>query len=377
MIIGAGAAGFNLALAMMDDAFFEDKKVLLIDKSSKSENDRFWSYWEKRDGLFDDIISAKYGEGLFVGPTKEHVRFQLGDYRYKTLESGRFYTHAKMKIDEHPGFKLVKAEVLSTDEKEGSVAIKTDVDNYEALHVFDSRVDPGFYSSNSIKIWQHFKGWTIETSKNIFEANTFIMMDFSVARKGHTSFMYILPFSKNKALVEYTFFDHHPLQAKDYDPHLTSYIQNNLGLNKADFRIMDEELGIIPMTDYPFYKDSSKLITKIGTAGSWVKGSTGYSFGNAMRNGAKIVENLKNNQPPGYRLVNGRHLFYDAILLRVLDRYNGNGPDVFHQMFRKNPIERILKFLSEESCFSDELKIMISLVRREFTQVALMKFFGR
>ena len=47
------------------------------------------------------------------------------------------------------------------------------------------------------------------------------------------------------------------------------------------------------MTTYPFYKGSTKNITKIGTAGGWVKPSTGYSFKNCEKYSLRILDNIK------------------------------------------------------------------------------------
>lgn len=62
IIIGAGAAGLNLALAMNEDAFFKDKKILILDKDKKTENDRTWSFWEKGNGKWDHIVSKNMEE---------------------------------------------------------------------------------------------------------------------------------------------------------------------------------------------------------------------------------------------------------------------------------------------------------------------------
>ena len=40
IIIGNGLAGFQLALALSKDSFFNDKQIALIDKSHKTQNDK-------------------------------------------------------------------------------------------------------------------------------------------------------------------------------------------------------------------------------------------------------------------------------------------------------------------------------------------------
>lgn len=377
LIVGAGAAGFNLAICIAQDSFFDDKRILVLDKSSKSENDRFWSYWEKGKGKYDDIVTSIYPKGLFIGPDGSNLHLDLGTYNYKTLESGNFNAYAKDIIEKAPNIEITQAEVINVREKNGTVTTETSEGSFTSNHVFDSRIGPGFQSSNATKIWQHFKGWTIETKKDLFESETFTMMDFSVAKPEHTSFMYVLPFAKNKALIEYTFFDHQALKPEEYDSYLNAYISYQLGLSDDDFKIVDEEVGNIPMTDFPFHKESTSQIIKIGTAGSWVKGSSGYSFRNAIRNSEIITENLKANRHPSIGLIRKRHQFYDAVLLKVLDMYNDRGGDVFHQMFAKNPVERILNFLGEESTLLEEIKVMASLTRWEFTKAAAMNLLGR
>ena len=47
------------------------------------------------------------------------------------------------------------------------------------------------------------------------------------------------------------------------------------------------------MTNFPFENYNTQQVTKIGTAGGWVKGSTGYSFKHTEKKVTKIIANLK------------------------------------------------------------------------------------
>ena len=93
-IVGAGAAGLHLMMAMARDSWFDHKKILLIDKSEKSENDRTWCFWETSDGLWDKIIDHKWSSGKFISPEKE-LDLQLQPYFYKKLRGIDFYNHAR------------------------------------------------------------------------------------------------------------------------------------------------------------------------------------------------------------------------------------------------------------------------------------------
>ena len=56
IICGAGASGLLLANSMIEDDFFKDKKVLLIEKDNKSLNDRTWGFWDNKANVLDSII---------------------------------------------------------------------------------------------------------------------------------------------------------------------------------------------------------------------------------------------------------------------------------------------------------------------------------
>jgi len=80
-------------------------------------------------------------------------------------------------------------------------------------------------------------------------------MDFSVEQKGNTRFMYVLPISKNEALIEYTLFSHNHLENLEYENEIQKYIQK-LGIET--YKIVETEQGSIPMTCYPFWKKTLK-----------------------------------------------------------------------------------------------------------------------
>ncbi|MBK7886777.1 MAG: hypothetical protein IPJ86_05560 [Bacteroidetes bacterium] len=70
-IVGTGAAGLQLALSMLEDSFFQDKQVLLIDKEEKVSNDHTWCYWEKGSGRYDHLLYKSWERGLFLSSTAQ------------------------------------------------------------------------------------------------------------------------------------------------------------------------------------------------------------------------------------------------------------------------------------------------------------------
>ena len=64
---------------------------------------------------------------------------------------------------------------------------------------------------------QHFIGWFIKTKKNIFNDEKITFMDFDIDQKNNTRFMYILPYKKNDALIEYTLFSKNIISDIEYE----------------------------------------------------------------------------------------------------------------------------------------------------------------
>ena len=131
------------------------------------------------------------------------------------------------------------------------------------------------------------------------------------------------------------------------------------------------------MTSYPFHEDSTKNITKIGSAGGWIKPSTGYSFKNCEKNSLKILYNIKN----GKSLVispKKKYKFLDKILLGVLSQFNRLGEIIFYNMIKKNKTVNVLRFLDEESNLLDEINIIISVKKyKEFIKVFIQSLYKK
>lgn len=359
IIIGNGLAGLQLALRMVSDTYFKDKQIALIDPSKKNTNDKTWSFWEIDPSKWNHITYKSWKQASIITSEKT-IDLELKPYSYKTIRSIDFYNEAKSKLKLYNNIHFFLEEVLSV-QGNPEIIVKTNKQTYKASHVFDSRIPKEFLkdSKNYLKINQHFKGYIIKTNHDAFDETKIIMMDYRLKHGNQTTFTYMLPFSKSKALVEFTYFTENLISENTYDIYLKTYIKDYL--NIKDYTIIETEKGNIPMTNYPFEKLNSQNITKIGTGGGWVKGSTGYSFKHTENKISKIIENIKANKMPSKDLSKKKHKFYDTVFLKVLKDENYKGEWIFKQFYSKNSIETMFRFLDEESTFWEELKIMYSL----------------
>ncbi len=372
-IVGAGAAGLHLAMAMSADEFFGNKKILLLEKSQKDVNDKTWCFWEKGQGKWDQIATKIWDQAQFLS-TDQSLSLNMGAYRYKMLTSLDFYNYTKSKLKKKENFVWVNAEVKEIVSAP-VCAIETDRGSYSAKHVFDSIIPPAFFQAKDsyTRLLQHFKGWVIETDEEVFNDQSFVMMDFRITVPNTTCFTYVLPINKKKALIEFTFFSPSLVEDAQYDELLRTYIREILHLNH--YRIEAQEKGVIPMSDFPFHQFSNQHVTKIGTAGGWVKPASGYSFKNAERYSQRIINNLKNSRPPDHRVVNTLFRKYDMLFIDVLYHHNELGVGLFKTMYGKNEAHQILAFLDEDTTRWQEFKIINSFPRWPFMRALIKKIF--
>ena len=198
-------------------------------------------------------------------------------------------------------------------------------------------------------------------------------MDFSVPQKGNTRFMYVLPFSENEALVEYTLFSETPLSSEEYEIAIKQYL--NEKLNCTDFQILEKEKGNIPMTCYDFSQHNTNKVVRIGTAGGWAKASTGYTFYNTGKKTKALIYHLKKGRALNSFNKKRKFWYYDLLLLDILFKKNSRGQYIFETLFKNRPPQLIFKFLDEETSFWEDLKIISGCPKKEFLKAFVERIF--
>ncbi len=359
IILGSGLSGLLTAFRMANDAWFDDKSILIIDKEIKNQNDRTWCFWEEPNGEFDSILSKKW-EKAFIGNQDFQQSFSMYPYLYKMIRSRDFYKLVFDIISSKSNFTFEKDEILSWKTIEDSVEVHGKNQVYTSNFLLNSffDVDPILNQKKYPYLKQHFIGWFIKTKTEIFDDSEVKFMDFTIEQNGNTRFMYVLPTSKTEALFEYTLFSEDVLEKSEYENAIKTYLEN-LGIK--DYEIVEKEHGNIPMTCYPFHQQNSKRILFIGMSGGWTKASTGFTFFNSKKQSEKLIAFLKSNQNLTQYHQKNRYWLYDLILLEVLHQNNEMGAQLFGTLFQKNSIQDIFRFLNEEGTILSDIKIMLTL----------------
>ena len=365
IIAGSGCGGLSLLYRILQEPTLQNKSILIIDKDKKNSDDRTWCFWEKKEGIFDSIVHAKWNTLEFLSTDFEE-KLDLGTYTYKMIRGVDFYNFVINHAKKFSNVTFLQESIVRITPDENTASVKTTENSYEGNIVFNSTAifNPEITAQNSLL--QHFKGWVVKTETPFFNPKIGRLMDFRVSQINGTTFMYVLPISTTEALIEYTLFTTTVLDKEAYNTALKKYIKEELKIE--NYSISHEEFGVIPMSLAKFEKNPGKNIINIGTAGGFTKASSGYTFQFIQKDVTEIVTRLKSgkNLNVNTSFENKLYNWYDRTLIDVLLSKKMTGSEIFTEMFQKNSPEKILAFLGNESTLLEDITIMTSLPTKPF-----------
>ncbi len=335
VIIGGGCAGLSLAYELEINNKLKDKTLAIIEPRNEYKRDKTWSFWKIFDHNFEDCV-IKSWNSFTINTSENYHELSTKKFPYQSIDSGKFYKKINLKLASNSNISFFKN--LNEINLERSVVFNS---------VFEGEPDKS-------KLWQHFQGIEIETSKDIFDDEILNLMDFNCDQRNNVHFFYTLPFSKNKALIETTWISNLEDQSlMDYDLQLENYITNNLRIK--NYNIKFTEKGAIPLY-YSTIKQNSKIIN-IGLVGGMTRLSTGYTFLNIQEHSKYIIKNIDQVEKIKKYNLGKKYKFLDNIFLKVLKTNPKIMPDVFYKMF-KCPPNTVIKFLSNKSSVLEDINII-------------------
>ncbi len=370
IIAGGGMAGLSLGF-YLNESSLKSKKILIIDRDEKTSNDHTWCFWENGKSDFEEIIFRCWDKFWFHGTQDFSELLDFDEYQYKMIRAIDFYEFVKSKLEQNSNFKFLQADISSVENK----TVKTDKGEFTANeYIFDSFSRKEYDNPKYHNLWQHFLGWVIETEDAVFDSDEMTLFDFRIEQMDECRFIYILPFSENKALIEFTIFSDNLIEREEYEENLRIYVSKNLQIE--NYTVQETEFGIIPMSDEPHTQTKDSKIIRIGTSGGFVKPSTGYSFKSTQRKLKKLVEDLEKRQEPKLKHRNWK-LYLDSVLLNVMQDKKHSIDDVFTCLFKKNKASRVLKFLNEDTSLTEDFSVMKTVPLKPFTIAAFHTIFKK
>ncbi len=360
---------------MMSHSFFKEKKILLIDADDKKKNDRTWCFWETKPGPFQPVVYKEW-DGIDFYSSSFSGRWEIAPYRYKMIRGIDLYQFVFAQISSHPNVHFLQDKVQHLRSENGQAFVQTATAEFDGQYLFNSIIFQPEMLQQKGSLLQHFKGWMIITEEEQFDSQFATFMDFRMGEPERNAFVYMLPLTSKKALVEYTILSPSLLNKEEYDKGLASYISQFLRI--SHYKVKEEEFGVIPMSNFAFTKQSTSPIIQVGTAGGQTKGSSGYTFQFIQKHSDAIVQLLLNNKYPVKQdnMLNKRFKLYDDTLLHVLYNKQLTASQIFSHLFGRNKPQLIFKFLDNETNPAEELKIMNSVPTQIFLKAAGKQLLG-
>jgi lycopene beta-cyclase len=356
--LGLGCGNSLLLLEMEKNGLLIDKNIVILEPDKKTRNDKTFCFW------MDPALLETYGIKDLI--RDEWVNVNVVNDQKQGLEKFSYFHIPALSLYEKVS-KLLTTHKIKTLQVSFSGSIKQDK-NYSTLttpeclintkYVFDNRPPSYANATNSeVQLFQSFYGWEVKALNKSFEADTFTMMDFNVPQEGYTQFMYVLPFNENTALFEITRFGEEVIEKDSAE----EIIHNYLIARGIEYKIERTEQGVIRMFNSPIVNvNEGKNLFNTGERGGRLKPSTGYSFVRSLYHAKHITNRLLDNKIKK-RTNTKRFEYYDKLLLQILKYSPHRGKDIFMELFTKNKIETVLRFLDEKTSPKEEFAIFSSL----------------
>ena len=357
LFVGSGASATLLLLSLEKNGLLKDKKIVIIDPDEKLINDKTFCFWstasEQQNLLCSHLIRKEWNSFR-----KQNGAVEVEEsMAYNLVKSSDLYAEQHRIIAQY-GILRSYETVSFLEASLGGVTVNTPKTIHYSAIVFDSR-PPQFLSpqTNEAHLQQSFFGYFIACDKPNSEHEAIDLMDFNVAQAYETQFVYVLPFDETNLLVELTRFGKQQINEESAAIILNDYILKRFG----NYTITAIERGNIPMSTSAIDAESHPKIIKIGARSGAIKPSTGYAFKKMMHHAEQISTALLTDTLPDFSSPTNRFKRYDRLLLTILSEKPYLGKTIFQQLFTKNSIASVFRFLDEKTKLKEELKLFGTL----------------
>ena len=359
IVAGAGLGGLSFLWHLIA-AGGPPRRVLVIDRSFEPTNDRTWCFWGPRDAPFAELAVARWSEAEVCFGGERHTD-SLGDLRYHCIPSHDFRQHVLDRIDATPWITRVEANIFDLGEDASGAFVDTSAGRFTGEWMLQSLRYLGDSATRRLRypVRQHFGGLEIRTARPVFDPSRLTLMDFRVPQQDGTTFVYVLPFAPDRALVEHTMFSPRALPASRHFELAEDYIRERFDV---PFEVLRRESGNIPMDDrFPDQQASSRVF-QIGVVGGQIKPSTGYTFARVQRHASALAGHFATTGELAVQPSSGpRFRLYDTLLLRILHDEPERAEGVFRELLTRSPLPLALRFLDEQTTLSDEARLFAKL----------------
>ena len=371
-IIGGGCSGLSLGYYYAKENI-GNKKIIILEERDKYSNDKSWCFWLEKnsDFIHRDIIKKTWKVWRFSN-SKTIYKHKSSNFEYCFIPSEEFYNKTTEAIykDERQTL-LLNEKVKTIDFTETNSYIHTENHVLKSKVVIDTRP---ILKDESIEapVYQIFFGQEIESADNLFNSSEAGLMEDFQSSGERIGFLYILPFSNNRALLEYTIFSTAFIKPE----YLKDCLENNLSIrNIKQYKILRSESGVLPMGLKVSTWNSKDLYLRAGIASGNLRSSTGYGFLRIQRWAKYVASNLSKNISisRNYFHSNRKQNFFDSLLIKVLQKDMCLGENIFLNIGRQMSADRFARFMSDTAQTPDYISLAMSVPKLPFLKALLSR----
>lgn len=368
VILGGGCAGLSLATELAHIGVTSPHAVVLEARQTYS-NDRTWCYF--KDGQAQARTDVQHAwPTMRVASSAGNVVFDCGSACYEMVNAGQFYKNAQLTIGQSDHIDLKMGVVVtSPPEKQDDVwRIDTDLGTLYSRFVVDTR-PAQLPRRDGAALWQSFYGEEIECDVDIFDVACGDLMDFAAADAcgalqvlpEAVCFVYILPTTAKRALIEFTVFGPDPLSSEKLHALHANAVALRLG--SATFSVLRSEHGVLPMGATSLAAVGDASYVRAGLSAGGARPSSGYAFARIQRWASSCAFSLAAGYGPlGHAPDRLIQRAMDALFLKLVRVRPDLAPDLFVALFSGTDPQSVIRFLSDRATLADYARVVTSLL---------------
>ena len=398
LILGGGCAGLSLAMRL---AAYGPRcpRVHLVERRSAYTNDRTWCFFKPsviKSNAADSAGSSKgrlrpewindfaplikhQWSSLRVTNHERSVTLSSAASPYQMLSADAFYKTALEAIATNAQINLsLNDSVVAPPEKRNDRwHLHTANGVVQARILIDTR--PGALPARGDAVlWQSFYGQEISCDGDVFDTNCADLMNFlepscvNVCFAQTVPFVYLLPLTKNRALIEVTVFGPDLLSQDQLAEAQARAVLQRTGSHP--FSVIRSEFGVLPMGLVQQDASSDPSHVRAGLMAGGARPSSGYAFARIQRWASTCATALALGQPAISHAADSRTLrAMDALFLNVIRSHPQAAPDMFLALFDRVAAPRLVRFLSDQGTLADCAAIASALPPAPFLRAFLKK----
>ena len=370
IILGGGCAGLSLATRLASSGG-PCPRVVVLEGRAAYTHDRTWCFFKDPQAPAQHSVQHTWPSMRITSGTGS-VTVDCGSMPYEMVHAGQFYHSAQNIINQsgHVGLRMDVAITKAPEKRDGLWRVDTGVGAFHAPYVIDTRPAKR-PERDGAKLWQSFYGQEIECNVDMFDPTCGDLMNFSAANAcgaqaafpDAVSFVYVLPTTPRRALLEFTVFGPDPLNPDLLHDLFAKAVKQRMG--STGFSVLRSEHGVLPMGTLPSVSSHDASYVFAGLTAGGARPSSGYAFARIQRWAASCADALASGQGPVGHAPDGFILrAMDALFLKLVRAHPQAAPDLFAALFSGTDTDSLIRFLSDRATLADNVRVVAALLPR-------------